>query len=100
MRSGLAPHKTWVRKIPWKRAWQPTPVFLPGTSHGQRSLAGYSPWGCKRAGHDLATKHNISVKAKKKIKKEGQMFKQLGGIFSGTMRGGYEHKTNVNEIML
>ena len=33
----------WVRKIPWKRAWQPTPVFLSGGSHGQRSLAGYSP---------------------------------------------------------
>ena len=37
----------WVRKIPWSRKWQPTPVFLPGESHGQRSLAGYSPWGCK-----------------------------------------------------
>jgi len=35
----------WVEKIPWRRAWQPTPVFLPGKSHGQRSLAGYSPWG-------------------------------------------------------
>ena len=31
----------WVRKIPWRRAWQPTSVFLPGESHGQRSLAGY-----------------------------------------------------------
>ena len=35
----------WVGKIPWRRAWQPTSVFLPGESHGQRSLAGYSPWG-------------------------------------------------------
>ena len=33
----------WVRKIPWRRAWQPTSVLLPGESHGQRSLAGYSP---------------------------------------------------------
>ena len=33
-----------VGKIPWRRAWQPTPVFLPGESQGQRSLAGYSPW--------------------------------------------------------
>ena len=33
----------WVGKIPWRRAWQPTPVLLPGESHGQRSLAGYSP---------------------------------------------------------
>ena len=35
----------WVGKIPWRKEWQPTPVFLPGESHGQRSLAGYSPWG-------------------------------------------------------
>ena len=37
----------WVGKIPWRRAWQPTPVLLPGESHRQRSLAGYSPWGRK-----------------------------------------------------
>ena len=35
----------WVGKTPWKREWLPTPVFLPGESHGQRSLMGYSPWG-------------------------------------------------------
>ena len=46
----------WVRKISWRGKWQPTPVFLSGKSHGQRSLAGYSPWGCKRIEHDLATK--------------------------------------------
>ena len=34
-------------KIPWRRAWQPTPVFLPGESHGRRSLVGYNPWGRK-----------------------------------------------------
>ena len=34
-------------RFPWKRAWQPTPVFLPGKSHGLRSLVGYSPEGCK-----------------------------------------------------
>ena len=39
----------WVRKIPWRRKRQPTPVFLPGKSHGQRSLGGYSPWGCKES---------------------------------------------------
>ena len=37
----------WVGKISWRREWQPTPVFLPGESHGQRSLVGYSPWGSK-----------------------------------------------------
>ena len=35
------------RKIPWRRKWQPTPVFLPGESHGQSSLEGYSSWGRK-----------------------------------------------------
>ena len=35
----------WVRKIPWRRSWQPTPVLLPGESHGQMGLAGYCPWG-------------------------------------------------------
>ena len=39
----------WVGKIPWRRKWLPTPVFLPGESYGQRSLAGYSPWGCKES---------------------------------------------------
>ena len=38
---------SWVRKIPWRSKWQSTPVFLPGKSHGQRSLAGYNSWGCK-----------------------------------------------------
>ena len=38
---------SWVRKIPWRGAWQPTPIFLPGESQGQRSLVGYSLWGHK-----------------------------------------------------
>ena len=37
----------WVRKIPWKRKWQPASLFLPGKSHVQRRLVSYSPWGCK-----------------------------------------------------
>ena len=41
-RLGFGP---WVGKIPWRRKWQPTPVLLPGESHGRRSLVGYSPWG-------------------------------------------------------
>ena len=50
----------WIRKIPWRRKWQPTPVFLPGKSRRQRSLAGCSLWGLR---HNLATKpphHKIS----------------------------------------
>ena len=42
------PFDPWVRNVPWRRKWQPTPVFLPGESQGLRSLVGYSPWGCKR----------------------------------------------------
>ena len=36
-------------RFPWRRKWQPTPVFLPGKSHGQRSLVDYSPWSCKQS---------------------------------------------------
>ena len=43
-------------RFPWSRKWQPTPVFLPGESHGQKSLSGYSLVGCKIVGYDLATK--------------------------------------------
>ena len=39
----------WVGKIPWRREWLPTPVFLTGESHGQRSLVGYSQWGHKES---------------------------------------------------
>ena len=38
-----------VGKIPWRGKWQPTPVFLPGESHGRRGLVGYSPQGCKKS---------------------------------------------------
>ena len=48
-------------RSPWSRKWQPTLVFLPGTSHGQRSLVGYSPWGCKRVRHNLGTKQQQPI---------------------------------------
>ena len=44
--------------MPWRRKWQPTPEFLTGKSHKQRSLVGYSPWICKRVGQDLVTKYH------------------------------------------
>ena len=53
-RSGIDP---WVRKIPWKRAWQPTPEFLPGESHGQSSLVGYGPKSHKESDVAEATQH-------------------------------------------
>ena len=54
MRCGFDP---WVGKIPWRRKWQPTPIFLLGKSCGQRSQADYSPWGHKRVRlHGFMTK--------------------------------------------
>ena len=47
----------WVGKIPWRRVWQLMPVFLPGDSHGESSLAGYSQQGCK----ELDTTEVLSV---------------------------------------
>ena len=46
--------KSWVGKIPWRRKWQTSPLFLPGEPHGQRSLVDYSPWGHKQS---YTTKH-------------------------------------------
>ena len=45
----MVKHLPWVGKISWRRKWKPTPVFLPGESHEQRSLVGYSPWGLKES---------------------------------------------------
>ena len=49
----------WVGKIPWRRKWQPTLVYLPGEFHGQRSLAGYSPWGRKES--DMSERLSLSL---------------------------------------
>ena len=66
----------WVRKIPWRRKWQPTVVLLPGKSHGQRSLVGYSPWGHKELDqterlhfHMVITKQISIIESQKKGKK-------------------------------
>ena len=55
----------WVRKIPWRRKWKPTPVFLPGESHGWRSLVGYSPWGRKEL--DTTERLHFHFQEKQKI---------------------------------
>ena len=53
VKNSPAMQETWVQSLgwegPWRRAWQPIPVFLPGELCGRRSLVGYSPWGCKEA---------------------------------------------------
>ena len=69
---------SWVRKIPWRRKWQPTPAFLPGKSHGQRSLADYSPWGCKELGMTeyICTEEERwgATKEEEKVKREWGFF--------------------------
>ena len=60
----------WVRKIPWRRKWQPTPVFLPGKSHGQRSLVGYDPWGC----NELDTTEQLNHSSDKSAPSTPQMY--------------------------
>ena len=59
----------WVRKIPWRRTWQPTPVFLPGKSYGQKNLSGYSPWGHK----DSDTSWELSIYTIPAMKREHQV---------------------------
>ena len=54
----LLPHQIWVH---WRRQWQPTPVLLPGKSHGQRSLVGCSPWGCEESGTTERLHFHISL---------------------------------------
>ena len=67
---------TWVGKIPWRREWQATPVFLPGPSHGQRSLEGYSPQGCKESDKTEVTEH-ASTQSKMKFKGAKWLTEQL-----------------------
>ena len=51
----------WIRKIPWNGEWQPTPVFLPGKSHVQRSLVEYSPRGLKESDTPEENVHRCSL---------------------------------------
>ena len=70
----------WVGKIPWSRKWQPTPVFLPGESHGQRSLAGYSPWGCKESDTTGHTSICICFKRRNWLQRYGRTGKHQGNL--------------------
>ena len=57
----------WVGKIPWRRKWQPTPIFLPVKFHGHMSLAVYSPWCCMRVGYNLVTKQQQQQQDNSKV---------------------------------
>ena len=58
--------ETWVGKIPWRKEWQPTPVFLPGESRGQRNLVGYGPWGPKESGTTERLTLSLTLTIKKR----------------------------------
>ena len=62
----------WVRKVPWRRKWQTTPGFLPGKSHGQRNLAGCSPWGHKESNTTEQLNENNNLSAERGIHSSGQ----------------------------
>ena len=64
----------WVRKIPWRRKWQPTPVFLAGKPHGQMNLVGYSPWDRKRDTIEQLNNNNI------------KMHRRLFGVLRGLLQ--------------
>ena len=72
---------SWVGKIPWRRKWQPTLVFWPEKSHGQRSLEGYSPWACKES--DMTEHgHSTSSTAISRIYKQVSKHKTSNCLFS------------------
>ena len=60
----------WVKKIPWRRTWQPTPIFLSGEFHGQRSLAGSSPWGCKELDRTEQLTLSVSIETLVEMKQD------------------------------
>ena len=60
--AGRAGSDPWVDEIPWRRNWQPTPVFLHEEYHGQRRLVGYSPWSLKESETTKATEHTAILK--------------------------------------
>ena len=83
----------WVGKIPWRRLWQPTPVFLPGESHGQRSLAGYSSWGHKELDTTEAISTGCSLEGlmlKLKLQYFGHLMQRVDSLEETLMLGGIE----------
>ena len=97
--------ETWVRslgrEVPWRRKWQSTPVLLPGKSHGQRSLVGYSPWGRKES--DMTERYSpftmprpegwVRIKPVKTLEKDSE-----GSLFQADGRVGIKPHSGVAEL--
>ena len=83
----------WAGKIPWRRKWQPTPVFLPGESHGQRSLVGCSPWGCKEMDTRLS---DFTFTFAVNFEFMGNLF--IYFLFMGNLNKHYSHTVFIIEL--
>ena len=81
-----------IGKIPWRRKWQPTLVFLSGKSHGQRSLAGYSPRGCKESDRtkQLSTLWSETVPSMLLVREKTSTFKSVKHRKKITVNNCYE----------
>ena len=84
----------WVGKIPWRRTCQPTPVFLPGESHGQRNLEGYSPWGCRQSETTHRLREEVRLASKFRV---GRLCKQSVGAERALLRDVYSVEPPVPE---
>ena len=71
----------WLRKIPWRRKWQPTPIFLPWESHGQGGLVGYSLWGCKESDTTEVTEHTRMHQGG-----SGYCFREVNSVVKGSQK--------------
>ena len=83
--------------MPWRRKWQPTPIFLPGKSHGQRSLVGYSPWGSKES--DTTEWLSIDIIKKKNFKKVVYEYSRIVKIANEWLKFG-KHFGKVNDFQM
>ena len=83
----------WVGKVPWRWKWQPTPVFLPGESHGQRRLADYSPKGCKESDTTSTISLNTLVNSKHSLQP------QLNDHCSAVSDSLWPHGSSVHRIL-
>ena len=83
---------SWVRKIPSRKKWQATPVFLPGKFYEQRSLVGYSPWGCKES--DMISKSLWKSILFNTPEALGDFLVEPGGILNSSLRGQCEEENS------
>ena len=70
----------WIRKILWRRTWQPIPVFLLGKSHGQRNLVDYSPWGCKELDMTWQLNNSNRVRSTNMLIETGRFFSSWASL--------------------